>query len=114
MRILGIETSCDDTGVAIFDSETGLVCHSLASQVELHREYGGVVPELAARDHIRTLLPVVDFLVNDENNQGRIPDAIAYTAGPGLAGASRWARRGGLGGSEVAPGSLRGAPPVPS
>jgi N6-L-threonylcarbamoyladenine synthase len=87
MRILGIETSCDDTAAAIYDSDRGLLCHRLASQIELHRPYGGVVPELAARDHIRTLLPLVDNLIGDETNRNRIPDSIAYTAGPGLAGA---------------------------
>ena len=87
MRILGIETSCDDTGVAIYDADHGLIVHRLASQVELHREYGGVVPELAARDHIRTLLPLVDNVLSDSANGGRKMDAIAYTAGPGLAGA---------------------------
>ena len=87
MRILGIETSCDDTGAALYDQHQGLLVHRLASQVTLHQKYGGVVPELAARDHIRTLLPLVDNLINDPTNQGVIPDAIAYTAGPGLAGA---------------------------
>ena len=87
MRILGIETSCDDTGVAIYDGDQGLIVHRLASQVELHSQYGGVVPELAARDHIRTLLPLVDNVLTDSDNDGRAMDAIAYTAGPGLAGA---------------------------
>ena len=87
MRILGIETSCDDTGAAIYDSQEGLVINRLASQVELHNRYGGVVPELAARDHIRKLLPLVENLIHDPSNQGREVDAIAYTAGPGLAGA---------------------------
>lgn len=87
MRILGIETSCDDTGVAIYDGDKGLVVHRLASQISLHSEYGGVVPELAARDHIRTLLPLVDNILNDPSNEEQKMDAIAYTAGPGLAGA---------------------------
>ena len=87
MRVLGIETSCDDTGVAIYDSHQGLIAHQLASQVDLHSQYGGVVPELAARDHIRTLLPLVDNLVNGSLNRGSRIDAVAYTAGPGLAGA---------------------------
>ncbi len=87
MRVLGIETSCDDTGVAIYDDEKGLLVHKLASQIELHQPYGGVVPELAARDHIRTLTPLVDAVINDVANQGQKPDAVAYTAGPGLAGA---------------------------
>lgn len=87
MRILGIETSCDDTAAAIFDGAAGLVGHRLASQVALHQPYGGVVPELAARDHIRTLLPLVDDLLCDPANGGAAMDAVAYTAGPGLAGA---------------------------
>ena len=87
MRVLGIETSCDDTGVAIYDSRQGIIAHRLASQVDLHSQYGGVVPELAARDHIRTLLPLVDTLVNGHPNRNSRIDAVAYTAGPGLAGA---------------------------
>ncbi len=87
MRVLGIETSCDDTGVAIYDSEAGLLAHALATQVELHKPFGGVVPELAARDHIKTLLPLIDHLIGDARNGGVKPDAIAYTAGPGLKGA---------------------------
>lgn len=87
MRILGIETSCDDTGAAIYDTEAGLVLHRLASQVDLHRQYGGVVPELAARDHIRTLLPLIDSIVTDPANQDSKIDAVAWTAGPGLSGA---------------------------
>ena len=87
MRVLGIETSCDDTGVAIYGSADGLLAHALATQVELHKPYGGVVPELAARDHIKTLLPLIDHLIGDARNGGVTPDAIAYTAGPGLKGA---------------------------
>ena len=87
MRVLGIETSCDDTGVAIYDSNKGLIVHKLASQAELHSKYGGVVPELAARDHIRTLLPLIDNLLCDVSNAGESVDVIAYTAGPGLASA---------------------------
>ncbi|MCY4226575.1 MAG: tRNA (adenosine(37)-N6)-threonylcarbamoyltransferase complex transferase subunit TsaD [Gammaproteobacteria bacterium] len=87
MRFLGIETSCDDTGAAIYDSQQGLVVNRLASQVDIHNLYGGVVPELAARDHIRKLLPLVENLLQDPANEGRSVDAIAYTAGPGLAGA---------------------------
>ncbi|MCY4051868.1 MAG: tRNA (adenosine(37)-N6)-threonylcarbamoyltransferase complex transferase subunit TsaD [Gammaproteobacteria bacterium] len=87
MRILGIETSCDDTGAAIYDSEQGLLVNRLASQIELHNQYGGVVPELAARDHIRKLLPLIENLFQDPEIQDRGVDAIAYTAGPGLAGA---------------------------
>ena len=91
MRILGIETSCDDTGAAIYDTQQGLVVHRLASQIDLHAQYGGVVPELAARDHIRTLLPLVDSLITDpanqSDNQNQRIDGVAWTAGPGLAGA---------------------------
>ncbi len=87
MRVLGIETSCDDTGAAIYDTEKGLVVHRLASQIDLHAQYGGVVPELAARDHIRTLLPLVDSLINDPANAGAKVDGVAWTKGPGLAGA---------------------------
>lgn len=87
MRILGIETSCDDTGAAIYDTEQGLIQHRLASQIALHSQYGGVVPELAARDHIRTLLPLIDNLIKDEANQGKAMDAVAWTRGPGLSGA---------------------------
>ncbi|MEM7194609.1 MAG: tRNA (adenosine(37)-N6)-threonylcarbamoyltransferase complex transferase subunit TsaD [Pseudomonadota bacterium] len=87
MRILGIETSCDDTGAAIYDGEDGLIVHKLASQIELHNQYGGVVPELAARDHIRTLLPLIDAVIESPENGSAKMDAVAYTAGPGLAGA---------------------------
>ena len=87
MRVLGIETSCDDTGGAIYDTEKGLLVHRLASQVRLHRPYGGVVPELAARDHIRALLPLVDSLLADVPAGNPPVDAVAWTAGPGLAGA---------------------------
>ncbi|MDH3694996.1 MAG: tRNA (adenosine(37)-N6)-threonylcarbamoyltransferase complex transferase subunit TsaD [Gammaproteobacteria bacterium] len=86
-QILGIETSCDDTGVAIFDTQKGLLAHRLASQVELHRPYGGVVPELAARDHIRTALPLIRKVMADSATEADQIDAVAYTAGPGLAGA---------------------------
>ncbi|NOZ11384.1 MAG: tRNA (adenosine(37)-N6)-threonylcarbamoyltransferase complex transferase subunit TsaD [Gammaproteobacteria bacterium] len=85
MRILGIETSCDDTGAAIYATDQGLLAHCLYSQTTLHRDYGGVVPELAARDHIQKLLPVVDQVLK-EAGVARA-DGVAYTAGPGLAGA---------------------------
>ncbi|MHB1587515.1 MAG: tRNA (adenosine(37)-N6)-threonylcarbamoyltransferase complex transferase subunit TsaD [Acidiferrobacteraceae bacterium] len=85
MRVLGIETSCDDTGVALYDEASGLIGHRLASQAALHAEYGGVVPELASRDHVRVLLPLVTDLLKDAG-PGRL-DGIAYTEGPGLAGA---------------------------
>ncbi len=87
MRILGVETSCDDTAAAIYDSECGLVVHRLSSQIDLHQQYGGVVPELAARDHIRALLPLIDSVIQDPSNNHVIPDGVAFTAGPGLAGA---------------------------
>lgn len=86
MRVLGIETSCDETGVAIYDSEAGLLGHTLYSQVAVHAEYGGVVPELASRDHVRKLLPLVDGLLDSTDSRNKI-DAIAYTSGPGLIGA---------------------------
>ena len=85
MRVLGIETSCDETGVALFDTEQGLVAEALYSQVDLHAVYGGVVPEIASRDHIRCLLPLIQQVLNDAGTE--VPDAIAYTAGPGLVGA---------------------------
>lgn len=85
MRVLGIETSCDETGVALFDTQQGLVAEALYSQVDLHAVYGGVVPEIASRDHIRCLLPLIQQVLNDAGTE--VPDAIAYTAGPGLVGA---------------------------
>ena len=87
MLVLGIETSCDETGVALFDTHAGLLAHRLHSQVALHAEYGGVVPELASRDHIRRLLPLTEAtLAAAGRGKGEV-DAVAYTAGPGLAGA---------------------------
>ncbi|GJL81608.1 MAG: tRNA N6-adenosine threonylcarbamoyltransferase [marine bacterium B5-7] len=86
MKILGLESSCDDTGVAVFDSDRGLLAHRLASQT-IHSEFGGVVPELAARDHIRVLMPLVDRVLIDAGLEGQSPDGVAYTRGPGLAGA---------------------------
>ncbi len=85
MNILGIETSCDETGVAVFSTESGLVAHALHSQVDLHAVYGGVVPEIASRDHVRRLLPLVQEVMGEAGIDK--PDAIAYTAGPGLVGA---------------------------
>ena len=87
MLVLGIETSCDDTGAAVFDTERGLRSHALASQVEIHAPYGGVVPELAARDHVRVLMPLVHQVLKTAAVPGRDIDGIAYTAGPGLTGA---------------------------
>ncbi|MCU7863160.1 MAG: tRNA (adenosine(37)-N6)-threonylcarbamoyltransferase complex transferase subunit TsaD, partial [Candidatus Thiodiazotropha sp. (ex Lucinoma borealis)] len=87
MRVLGIETSCDETGVAIFDSNEGLLAHALHSQVELHASYGGVVPELASRDHVRKVLPLIRQLFHDAGVEASSLDGVAYTAGPGLVGA---------------------------
>jgi len=87
MRILGIETSCDETGIAVYDSEQGLLAHVVHSQVAVHAEYGGVVPELASRDHIRKCLPLISQLLTDANIEKQSIKGIAYTAGPGLIGA---------------------------
>ena len=87
MRILGIETSCDETGIAIYDSENGLLSNQLHSQARLHQAYGGVVPELASRDHIRRIAPLLEAALQQAGlNPGGI-DGVAYTAGPGLIGA---------------------------
>lgn len=96
-RVLGIETSCDDTGVALYDSEQGLMAHALYSQISTHKEYGGVVPELAARDHIRKVIPLVDNVLAQAGCEPNSITAVAYTSGPGLAGAL-------LAGSAVAKG----------
>ena len=87
MIVLGLETSCDDTGVAVFDSENGLLAHLRASQVETHQVYGGVVPELAARDHIRKLMPLIEAVLTKAGITKSKLDGIAYTKGPGLSGA---------------------------
>jgi len=87
MLVLGIETSCDETGVAVYDSGRGLLAHALHSQVALHDAYGGVVPELASRDHIRHLLPLIRESLHKAGAKESDLDAIAYTQGPGLAGA---------------------------
>ena len=87
MYILGIETSCDETGVAIYHSEQGLMSHLLYSQVDMHREYGGVVPELASRDHIRKLVPLIKQTLQESQLDSTQINGIAYTAGPGLVGA---------------------------
>ena len=87
MRILGIESSCDETAVAIYDSEVGLLGHEIFSQIDTHRVYGGVVPELAARDHIAKCLPLIDHLLISTQLSHSDIDAIAYTKGPGLIGA---------------------------
>lgn len=85
--VLGVETSCDETGTALYDTGTGLIGHALYSQVALHAEYGGVVPELASRDHIRRVLPLTRDILGRSGRTLRDLDAIAYTEGPGLAGA---------------------------
>ncbi len=87
MLVLGIETSCDETGFAIYDSERGLLAHCLYSQVALHAEYGGVVPELASRDHVRKILPMFNQVLAEAGITKEALDGIAYTAGPGLMGA---------------------------
>ena len=87
MNVLGIETSCDETGIAIYNTEKGIIAESLYSQIELHRAYGGVVPELASRDHIRRTLPMIDEILHEASLKANDIDAIAYTAGPGLIGA---------------------------
>ena len=87
MLVLGIETSCDETGVALYDQERGLLAHALYSQVALHAEYGGVVPELASRDHVRKLLPLIHQVLADAGVAPRQVGGVAYTAGPGLIGA---------------------------
>jgi N6-L-threonylcarbamoyladenine synthase len=87
MRILAIESSCDESAAAVLDSGAGLLAHELYSQVELHRAYGGVVPELASRDHVRRLLPLVRRALESSGSRARDIDGLAYTAGPGLIGA---------------------------
>lgn len=87
MLVLGIESSCDETGVALYDSEHGLLAHALHSQVKLHAGYGGVVPELASRDHVRKLLPLLRSVLEDADISREQIQGVAYTAGPGLIGA---------------------------
>lgn len=87
MRVLGIETSCDETGIAIYDTDAGLLSHVLHSQIPVHAEYGGVVPELASRDHVRKLIPLADEALTQAGCKKQDIDAIAYTQGPGLVGA---------------------------
>jgi len=87
MQVLGIESSCDETGVALYDSQSGELVHALHAQIELHRAYGGVVPELASRDHVRHLVPLIEQVLAQANRPLAALDAIAVTAGPGLAGA---------------------------
>ena len=87
MRVLGIETSCDETGIAIYDDAAGLLANQLYSQVKLHADYGGVVPELASRDHVRKTVPLIQAAMKEAHCQPQDIDAVAYTAGPGLVGA---------------------------
>ncbi|HTJ92320.1 MAG TPA: tRNA (adenosine(37)-N6)-threonylcarbamoyltransferase complex transferase subunit TsaD [Pararobbsia sp.] len=87
MLVLGLESSCDETGLALYDSERGLLAHALHSQIAMHREYGGVVPELASRDHIRRALPLLEQVLDTAHVTLADVDAIAFTQGPGLAGA---------------------------
>ena len=87
MRVLGIESSCDETGVALFDTEQGLLAHALHSQIDLHAAYGGVVPELASRDHVRKTLPLVRSVLDQASVKASQISGLAYTAGPGLVGA---------------------------
>ncbi len=87
MLVLGIESSCDETGVALYETDTGLLAHRLHSQVAMHRDYGGVVPELASRDHIQRLLPLVHEVLGECSLTLKSLEGIAYTQGPGLAGA---------------------------
>jgi N6-L-threonylcarbamoyladenine synthase len=87
LKVLGIETSCDETGVAIYDSEAGLLADCLYSQVEIHAKYGGVIPELASRDHIRKTLPLIEEVIEKAGIDASEIEGVAYTAGPGLVGA---------------------------
>ena len=87
MKVLGIETSCDETGIAIYDDKQGLIANQLYSQIKLHADYGGVVPELASRDHIRKTVPLIQAALKEANLTSADIDGVAYTAGPGLVGA---------------------------
>lgn len=87
MLVLGVESSCDETGLALYDTEQGLLSHALHSQIALHAEYGGVVPELASRDHIRRVIPLTEKVLHAAKKSLKDIDAIAYTQGPGLSGA---------------------------
>lgn len=87
MRILGIETSCDETGVAIYDDNAGLLANQLYSQIKLHADYGGVVPELASRDHVKKTVPLIQAALKEAGLTPKDIDGVAYTAGPGLVGA---------------------------
>src|SRR5215472_15765001 len=82
MLVLGIETSCDETGLAVYDTEHGLLAHALHSQAEMHQAYGGVVPELASRDHIRRVVPLTERVLAQEGRELPDIDGVAYTQGP--------------------------------
>ena len=94
MLVLGLETSCDETGVALYDSERGLLADALFSQIDLHRVYGGVVPELASRDHVKRMLPLIRQVLGEAGRVAGQIDAVAYTAGPGLVRRSMSGRTG--------------------
>ena len=87
MLVLGIESSCDETGVALYDTEKGLIANQLHTQMAMHAQYGGVVPELASRDHVRHLVPLTQAALQEAHISFNQIDAIAYTQGPGLGGA---------------------------
>ena len=87
MLILGIESSCDETGLALIDSKAGLLAHAVYTQIDMHKLYGGVVPELASRDHIRRVIPLLEEVLREAGRTKEELDAIAVTQGPGLAGA---------------------------
>lgn len=87
MRVLGIETSCDETGIAIYDSESGLLAHTIYTQTDIHAQFGGVVPELASRDHLKKIIPLIDKVFIEANLTPKEIDGVAYTKGPGLVGA---------------------------
>lgn len=87
MRVLGIETSCDETGIAIYDSDRGLLGHTIYSQTDIHAKWGGVVPELASRDHVRKAIPLIEEVLKNAGLTGKEIDGVAYTKGPGLVGA---------------------------
>ena len=87
MRVLGLETSCDETGIAVYDEERGLLAHALHSQVDMHAVYGGVVPELASRDHVRRIIPLIKSVLHEARIGASDINGVAYTAGPGLVGA---------------------------
>ncbi len=111
MRVLGIETSCDETGIAVYDDQTGLLANQLYSQVKLHADYGGVVPELASRDHVRKTVPLIQAALKEANLTPADIDGVAYTAGPGLVGGAAGRRyRGARAGVRLERAGGAGAP----